>query len=100
MHDTYLVFAWKQRVMLVMYDCPEAFAAFYGCIKIGAVPLPINYMYTMDDYRYLLNNSRATTAIAHEDFIDEIEGYKEKLLYLQNTIILGKEEAGKPHRIP
>jgi benzoate-CoA ligase family protein len=82
----------EQRVMLVMYDCPEAFAAFYGAIKIGAVPIPINYMYTMDDYRYLLNNSRATTVIAHEDFIDEIEGYKEKLLYLQNTVILGKKK--------
>jgi benzoate-CoA ligase family protein len=81
----------EQRVILVMYDCPEAMASFYACVKIGAVPVPINYMYTMDDYRYLLNNSRATTLIAHEDFIDEIEGYKEKLLFLENTIIIGKK---------
>jgi benzoate-CoA ligase family protein len=81
----------EERVMLVLYDSPEAMASFFGCIKIGAVPIPLNYMYTSDDYRFLLNNSRARTMIAHEDFIEEIEGWKEKLLYLQNTIIVGKK---------
>jgi len=81
----------EERVMLVMYDSPEAIASFFGAIKIGAVPIPINYMYTADDYRYLLNNSRARTLIAHEDFIDEIEGWKEKLLYLENVIIVGNK---------
>ncbi len=82
----------EERVMLVMYDTPEALFSFFGAIKIGAVPIPINYMYTADDYRYLLNNSRARTVIAHEDFIDEIEGWKEKLLYLKNVIIIGNRK--------
>jgi len=81
----------EERVMLVMYDSPEAIASFFGCIKIGAVPIPINYMYTADDYRYLLNNSRARTLIADADFINEIEGWQDKLLYLENTIIVGKK---------
>ncbi len=81
----------EERVMLVMYDSPEAMASFFGAIKIGAVPIPINYMYTVDDYRYLLNNSRARTLIANDDFITNIEGYKEKLLYLENTIIVGNK---------
>ena len=81
----------EERVMLVMYDCPEAMASFYGAIKIGAIPVPVNYMYTMHDYRYLLNNSRARTIIADEDFIEEIEGFKDKFLYLENTIVVGKK---------
>src|SRR4030042_6106180 len=81
----------EERVMLVMYDSPEAMASFYGVIKIGAIPIPVNYMYTMHDYRYLLNNSRARTLIADEAFIEEIEGFKDKLLYLENTIIAGKK---------
>jgi benzoate-CoA ligase family protein len=81
----------EERVMLVMYDSPEAMASFFGAIKIGAIPLPVNYMYTMHDYRYLLNNSRAHTLIADADFIEEIEGFKEKFLYLENTIIVGKK---------
>ncbi|HOP48268.1 MAG TPA: benzoate-CoA ligase family protein [Desulfobacteraceae bacterium] len=81
----------NQRVLLVMYDSPEAVACFYGAIKIGAIPVPINYMYTTDDYRYLLNNSRARTLIAHEDFIEDIEGWREKFLFLQNTVVVGRK---------
>ena len=81
----------EERVALVTYDSPEAMASFYGAIKIGAIPLPVNYMYTMHDYRYLLNNSRARILIAHSDFIEEIEGFKEKLLYLENIIIIGNK---------
>jgi benzoate-CoA ligase family protein len=81
----------EERVMLVMYDSPESMASFYGAIKIGAIPVPVNYMYTKDDFRYLLNNCRAHTIIADEDFIEEIDGFREKLLYLENTIILGNK---------
>ncbi|MBW1973465.1 MAG: benzoate-CoA ligase family protein, partial [Deltaproteobacteria bacterium] len=81
----------EERVMLVMYDSPEAVASFFAAIKIGAIPIAVNYMYTMDDYRYLLNNSRARTLIAHEDFIDEIEGWREKFRYLENTIVVDRK---------
>jgi benzoate-CoA ligase family protein len=81
----------EERVALVMYDSPEAMASFFGVIKIGAIPVPVNYMYTKHDYRYLLNNSRARTLIADADFIEEIEGFKEKFLYVENTIIVGKK---------
>ena len=79
----------EEKVMLVMYDSPEAMASFYGAIKIGAVPVPVNYMYTGDDFRYLLNDSRARTLIAHEDFVEEIDEWRDKLRYLENTIIIG-----------
>ena len=81
----------EERVMLVMYDSPEAMASFYAAIKIGAIPIPVNYMYTKDDFRFLLNNSRARTLIAHEDFVEEIDGWREKMRYLENTIILGNK---------
>ncbi len=81
----------EERVMLVMYDSPEAMASFFGAIKIGAIPVPVNYMYTRHDYRYLLNNSRARTLIANGDFMGEIEGFKEKFLYLENTIVVGEK---------
>jgi benzoate-CoA ligase family protein len=81
----------EERVMLVMHDSPEAMASFFGAIKIGAIPIPINFMYTRHDFRYLLNNSRARTLIADEEFIEEIEVYRDKLLYLDNTIIVGNK---------
>ncbi len=82
----------EDRIALVMNDSPEAIASFYGAIKIGAIPIPINYMYTADDYRLLLNNSRARTIILHEEYKDEVFGWKEKLLYLRNTIVVFEKQ--------
>ena len=79
-----------ERVMLVMKDTPEAVACFYGAIKIGAIPILVNYMYTSDDFRYLLNDSRARTLIADEEFIETIEQWQEKHHYLKTTVIVGK----------
>lgn len=78
-----------QRVLLVLYDSPEAVASFFGAIKVGAVPVPINYMYTGDDFRYLLNNSRARTLVAHEDFVEELEAWRDRFLFLENTLVVG-----------
>ena len=77
----------EDRVMLVMKDSPEAVASFFGVLKIGAVPIPINYMYTADDFRYLLNNSRARMVIVDEEFKGEVLGWEKKLLFLRNVVV-------------
>jgi len=81
----------EDRVMIVTYDSPEFVASFFGAIKIGAIPIPINYMFTADDYRYLLNDSRARSLVVHEDFVNEIESWRDELRYLENTIVVGKK---------
>jgi benzoate-CoA ligase family protein len=79
------------RVMIVTYDSPEFVAVFFGAIKIGAIPIPVNYMFTADDYRYLLNDSRARTLVVHEDFTGEIESWRDELKYLESTIVVGNK---------
>ena len=82
----------EDRVMLIMKDSPEAIAGFYGALKIGAIPVPVNYLCKADDFRYLLNNSRARVAILHEEFKKEVIGWKDKLLYLRNTVVVYPQE--------
>lgn len=79
----------EQRVLISLYDSPEALACFFGAIKIGAVPVMVNYMYTADDYRLLINDSRATTIVIDHDFTETAEIWREKYLYLKNTIVVG-----------
>lgn len=42
----------EERVMLILLDSPEFIASFFGAIKIGAVPIPINTMLKADDFQY------------------------------------------------
>ena len=49
----------EDRVMLLILDIPAFYSVFWGTIKIGAIPIPINTMLTADDYEFYLNDSRA-----------------------------------------
>jgi len=53
----------EERVLLLLLDTPEFAVSFFGAIKIGAVPVPVNPLLKPADYTYLLNNSRARVAI-------------------------------------
>ena len=49
----------EQRVMLLLLDTPEFVYAFFGAMKIGAVPIPDQHALKPPDYEYILNDSRA-----------------------------------------
>ena len=53
----------EERVVLLMVDSPEMVFSFFGAVKIGAVPVPINTLWTPADYEYVLNDSRAGVVI-------------------------------------
>ena len=46
------------RVLLVVKDCPEFFYLFWGAIKAGIVPVPLNTLLRADDYRYNIEDSQ------------------------------------------
>ena len=79
----------EERVMLILLDSPEFVASFFGAIKIGAVPIPINTMLKANDFLYFLNDSGAKTLIVHDILLPEIENIKADLRYLKNIIVVG-----------
>jgi benzoate-CoA ligase family protein len=54
----------EQRVLLALPDCPAFAEAFWGAIRIGAVPVPVNPALGGDDYAFYLADSRARVVIA------------------------------------
>ena len=50
----------EERIVLLMLDGPEMIAAFFGAIKIGAVPVPLNTRWTAAEYEYAILDSSAT----------------------------------------
>ncbi|NQS76215.1 MAG: benzoate-CoA ligase family protein [Peptococcaceae bacterium] len=84
----------ENRILLLAYDCPEFIYAFFGAIKIGAVPVTSNTMLMPEDYKYLLNNSRARAIVVSEDFLPRIMEVKKELMFLQQIIVIGKPVAG------
>lgn len=59
------------RVLLVIKDCPAFFYAFWGAIKAGFVPIPVNTLLRSDTYAFMLEDSKASVAIYSPEYAAE-----------------------------
>src|SRR5437667_7252495 len=85
----------EERVLLLLLDTPAFAYSFFGAQKIGAVPIPTNTLLKSQDYRYMLNDSRATVAIVSEPLLPQLAGIpRDELPYLQHLVIDGAPTAG------
>jgi len=80
----------ENRVLLILLDCPEFVASYFGAIKIGAVPVPVNTMLRSSDYHYFLKDSRSKVLIISEEMLPEIEPIKDKVKYLKSIVVVGE----------
>ena len=60
----------EERVLLVLDDTPAFPAAFLGAMRIGAVPIPVNFLARPEDFGYFLDDSYAVFAIVDHAFLD------------------------------
>jgi len=80
----------EERVLLLLLDTPEFAVGFFGAIKIGAVPVPVNTLLKPADYKYLLNNSRARVAIVSASLLPLLHAIPRKeLRYLEAIVVVG-----------
>jgi len=78
----------EQRLLMVCNDTPEFISTFFGAVKIGAVPIPVNTIMQPGDYEYFLNNSRARVLVIHEEHWSEICHLRSRFPYLKEVIII------------
>jgi len=84
----------EQRVALLLLDSPQFAAAFFGAIKIGAVPVPINTNLRPNDYVYMLNDSRARVLLIHSAIWSQIQQILPELKYMRHIVVVGLEQDG------
>jgi benzoate-CoA ligase family protein len=87
----------EERVLLLLPDIPEFAYCFFGAIKIGAVPVPINTLLRANEYEYLLNDTRARVAITSESLLHLVQQIpRERLAFLRSVIVVGTAPEGIP----
>ena len=83
----------EERVFLLLLDTPEFAASFFGAIKIGAVPVPVNTLLKPADYEFLLNNCRARVVIASDSLFPNLQAIpRERLRDIEKFIVVGGPE--------
>jgi benzoate-CoA ligase family protein len=85
----------EERVALLLLDTPDFAYCFFGGIKIGAVPVPLNTLLKPAEYEYMLNDSRARIAIVSEELLPQINAIPRANLEYLETIIVSRSVASR-----
>ena len=57
----------EERALVCLLDTIDWPTVFLGAIKAGVVPVPVNTLLTEDDYRFMLEDSRARLLVVSEE---------------------------------
>jgi benzoate-CoA ligase family protein len=85
----------EQRAAVLLPDSPNWLAAFYGAIRLGAVPVPFNTILPASDYVYLLNDSRARVLVVDKDIWAGLRDRRPEMPYLRQVFVTGDAATGE-----
>ncbi|HXU89113.1 MAG TPA: benzoate-CoA ligase family protein [Methylomirabilota bacterium] len=85
----------EDRVLVLCLDAPEFVGAFWGAIKIGAVPIPVNTLMRGPDYLYFLQDSRAKVAVISAPLLAEAGPVLAQAPHLRHVLVAGGKAS--PH---
>jgi len=74
------------KVAIDMLNCPEYLETFFAALKLGCVPVNVNYRYVADETHYVLENADAKAVVCGPDFAE--------------TVIKALQQVQKPWRPP
>ncbi|MCW8836622.1 MAG: benzoate-CoA ligase family protein, partial [Rhodospirillales bacterium] len=61
------------RVLMMVMDCPEFHYIFWGAIKAGIVPVPLNTLLVAKDYKFMIEDSACTGVLYSTVFAGQVE---------------------------
>jgi benzoate-CoA ligase family protein len=62
-----------ERMLMIVKDCPEFFYAFWGAIKAGIVPVPLNTLLRAKDYAFVIADSECAAVLYSPEYAEEVE---------------------------
>lgn len=84
----------ENRIALVMLDTVDFPIVFWGAIRAGVVPVLLNTRLTVDQYRYLLNDSRAKAVFVSTALLPVVQEAAQDAPHLKAIIVAGGAPEG------
>ncbi|MFQ5818106.1 MAG: benzoate-CoA ligase family protein [Terriglobia bacterium] len=84
----------EDRVLLLLLDSPAFVAAFWGAIKLGAIPIPTNTLLTSDDYEFMLRDSGARGLVVQDSLVEKVAPALARLSDLKTVWVVGAARSG------
>src|SRR5271167_199555 len=84
----------EERVLICLTDTIDWPTAFLGAIKAGVVAVPVNTLLTEDDYRFMLDDSRARLLVVSEELYPRFARAIGANKSLDHVIVSGEKAHG------
>jgi 4-hydroxybenzoate-CoA ligase len=79
----------ENRLVLVAHDTVDHPIAFWGAIRAGIVPVPVNTLLTPEQYAYLFADSRAVAIVVAAALAPTVLSLRDRLPHLRAVIVVG-----------
>jgi len=85
----------EQRIVLILQDTPAFAYSFFGAIKAGIVPVPLNTLWRAKDYQHALDDTGARLLVISEALLKEFLAIdRRELPRLEHLVVVGQPPAG------
>jgi benzoate-CoA ligase len=81
----------EERVLLLLHDTPEFAYAFFGAIKIGAVPVPLNTLWKPSDYDYVVRDATPSAIVVSRALADRLDA-RQPVTYIETLLAGGDND--------
>ncbi len=81
----------EDRVAMLVLDTVDFPVIFWGAIKAGVIPVALNTLLSTDQYRYILEDSRAKALFVSAPLLETVGPALEKLPALKQVFVVGGE---------
>ncbi|WP_146348440.1 benzoate-CoA ligase family protein [Falsiphaeobacter marinintestinus] len=84
----------EERIAMIVRDEIEFPIIFWGAMKAGAIPVPLNTMLSSDVYEVILNDSRASILLVSEALWDTVKPAIQDNKFLRTVVVIGTAPDG------
>ena len=79
----------ESRIVLAFHDTVDYPVAFWGALRAGIVPIPVNTLLTAEQYAYMLADSRAAAAVVAGALLPTLLSIRDRLPRLRTIVVVG-----------
>src|SRR3954452_19670789 len=69
----------EDRVLMILDDTPAFPALFLGAMRMGAVPAPVSFLDTTENFRHYARDSYAQLIVAEDALLERLQGLEARL---------------------
>jgi 4-hydroxybenzoate-CoA ligase len=90
----------ESRIVLLLLDTVDFPIAFWGAIRAGIVPIPLNTLLTAEQYAYILADSRAEMVLFSAPLMDTLAPIVAEAMACRIAVVVGADDPVKKlHRV-